>query len=54
MDLLTTAQSFHWLNVEPTVAEFKRILKPVGYVALIWNNRRTDDPFQSAYEKVLY
>lgn len=53
-DLVVCAQAFHWFNQEQTKVEFKRILKPVGMVALIWNNRQIDiDEFAIAYELLL-
>src|ERR1700749_4247469 len=39
VDLITCAQAFHWFYADKTKTEFKRILKPAGKVALIWNNR---------------
>lgn len=39
IDLITAGQSFHWFNNEKTRKEFMRILKPDGYVVLVWNNR---------------
>jgi SAM-dependent methyltransferase len=54
VDLVTVAQAFHWFNRERTRAEFVRILKPGGWVVLIWNDRRTDStPFLRAYEGLL-
>ena len=53
VDLVTAAQAFHWFDPGPTRAEFKRILKPGGSVALVWNERTLDTPFQRDYENVL-
>ncbi len=53
VDLITAAQAFHWFDLAPTKLEFKRILKPGGQVALIWNERDTEHPFQKAYDKML-
>ena len=53
-DLIVAGQAFHWFDRERCRAEFLRILKPVGWVALIWNDRRTDStPFLVAYEALL-
>lgn len=41
-DLVTAAQSFHWFDLEATRAEAKRILKPTGRVALVYNDRDTE------------
>ena len=54
VDLVTAAQAFHWFRISECRAEFVRILRPGGRVALIWNERLTDkDPFSIAYEKLL-
>lgn len=53
-DLITSAQAFHWFATAETRAEFSRILKPGGRVALIWNVRKFDStPFLKAYESLL-
>jgi SAM-dependent methyltransferase len=54
IDLVTAGQAFHWFDPERCRAEFARILKPGGWVVLIWNDRRTDaTPFLVAYETLL-
>ncbi len=39
VDIVTTAQAFHWFDVEEFQKECKRILKSDGTVILIWNMR---------------
>lgn len=54
MDFVTAAQAFHWFDAEKTRDEFQRILRPGGYVALIWNERQLDTTeFLREYEKLL-
>jgi SAM-dependent methyltransferase len=54
IDLITAGQAFHWFDVERTGKEWRRILKPHGYVTLIWNTRHTSGtPFGEAYEQML-
>ena len=54
IDLITVMQAFHWFEPAATRLEFARILKPAGWVALVWNDRRlTGDPFVEAYEQLL-
>ncbi|MFL6467180.1 MAG: class I SAM-dependent methyltransferase [Pyrinomonadaceae bacterium] len=54
VDLVIAAQAFHWFDPETTQNEFKRILKPGGYVCLIWNERQLDStPFLREYEQLL-
>ncbi len=54
VDIIVAGQAFHWFDQEQCRAEFQRILKPNGWVVLLWNDRRTDSsPFLVAYEKLL-
>ena len=54
MDFILAAQAFHWFDQAKARAEFQRILKPAGWVVLIWNDRRTDStPFLRDYEDLL-
>jgi SAM-dependent methyltransferase len=54
VDLVTAGQAFHWFDRDRARAEFGRILKPGGHVALIWNDRRLDStPFLREYERLL-
>src|SRR5439155_23726894 len=53
VDFVTGGQAFHWFDREACRAEFKRILRPDGWVVLVWNDRRTDSTaFLSAYEQL--
>ncbi|MBW8863695.1 MAG: methyltransferase domain-containing protein [Verrucomicrobia bacterium] len=53
-DFTIAGQAFHWFDRERCRPEFVRILKPGGWVAIIWNDRRTDaTPFLVDYEKLL-
>jgi ubiquinone/menaquinone biosynthesis C-methylase UbiE len=54
MDFVTAAQAAHWFNREQARREFARILKPDGWLVLIWNERLTDStPFLRDYEQLL-
>jgi SAM-dependent methyltransferase len=54
VDLITAGQAFHWFKVDQAKAEFLRILKNPGWVALIWNDRpMSGTPFLDAYERML-
>lgn len=54
VDIVTAAQAAHWFDKQEARAEFLRILKPGGCVALIWNERRQDStPFLREYEQLL-
>jgi ubiquinone/menaquinone biosynthesis C-methylase UbiE len=54
VDLITAAQSFHWFVPEEARAEFQRILRLNGWVALIWNTRKTSTPFLQGYEELVH
>ncbi len=55
IDFITAGQAFHWFDVKKARAEFSRILKPEGWVILIWNDRKIDStPFLVAYEAFLH
>jgi len=54
VDYVVAGQAFHWFDVPRARAEFRRILRPGGWVVLLWNSRRVDaTPFLRAYEAVL-
>jgi SAM-dependent methyltransferase len=54
VDFVTAAQAFHWFDRARAKREFARILKPEGWVVLIWNERRLDSTvFLRAYEDLL-
>jgi SAM-dependent methyltransferase len=52
VDLIVAAQAFHWFDPAGARAEFGRILKPNGVVALVWNQRR-DTPLNLEYTGML-
>jgi len=54
VDFVTAAQAAHWFDRVAARREFVRILKPGGWCALIWNERRTSStPFLRDYEQLL-
>lgn len=53
-DLIVAAQAFHWFDPETTKAEFRRILKENGCVAILFNDRKTTgSSFAVQYENLL-
>lgn len=50
--LVTAAQVFHWLDADRALAEFRRILKPAGQAAAIWN-LRGGGAFMAEYDALL-
>ncbi len=54
IDIITASQAFHWFDRARAKEEFLRILKPGGWVSLIWNDRQTTTtPFLIEYEQLL-
>lgn len=52
--LAVAAQAFHWFDVEATAAEFRRIVQPGGFAALIWNTRDANrTAFLREYDSLL-
>ncbi|HTM58127.1 MAG TPA: class I SAM-dependent methyltransferase [Candidatus Udaeobacter sp.] len=49
VDLVLSAQAFHWFREQPALAEFARILRTRGRLALMWNNRDDEDPLTRGY-----
>jgi SAM-dependent methyltransferase len=50
VDLISAGMAFHWFDIPRARAEFLRILKPGGWVALVWNRMLSGpDPFMQAY-----
>lgn len=54
VDYVVAAQAFHWFDPLPTGREATRILKPNGWIVVMWNTRRlAATPFLQAYESIL-
>jgi SAM-dependent methyltransferase len=54
VDLITVGQAMHWFDLKRTRNEFVRILKPGGWCAVLYNNRRlAGDTFHEGYEQIL-
>ena len=54
VDLITVAQAMHRFDRAKARAEFARVLKPGGWCAVIYNDRRmSGDAFHDGYERLL-
>ena len=52
-DAVTVAQAFHWFDGERALAEIRRVLRPGGVLALIWNGRNMDDEIHQRISALL-
>ena len=54
VDFITAAQAAHWFDRERARREFVRILRPGGWLVLLWNERLTDSTkLLREYEQLL-
>ena len=54
VDFVTAGQAAHWFQRGSARREFLRILRPGGWLVLVWNDRATDStPLLHAYEQLL-
>ena len=53
IDFVTAGQAFHWFEPAAARREFQRILKPAGWIVVMWNDRQMDSAFAKAYEDLL-
>ena len=53
VELVTVAQAFHWFNQPAAMAEFARVLRPGGKVALIWNQRDDSTEIGAEYKRLI-
>lgn len=54
VNFVTAAQAAHWFDRANARQEFVRILKPEGWLVLLWNERIKDStPFLREYEQLL-
>ena len=54
IDLLTMASAFHWADTEVALAEFNRVLRHDGILALLWNPRSVEkSPEETRVQELL-
>jgi len=53
IDVVLSAQSFHWFNAAPALVECARVLKAHGRLAIMWNRRSRTDPLTEGYRRAI-
>jgi len=51
-DVVAAFQAFHWFAKPEAVAEFRRLLRPRGRLAIVWNERDRNDPFTAEFREI--
>lgn len=54
IDMIVAGQAFHWFDKRLAKNEFTQIIKPGGYLTLMWNIKRVVSTFDKAYEQMLF
>jgi ubiquinone/menaquinone biosynthesis C-methylase UbiE len=53
VDAVTVGQAFHWFDAPAALAEIRRVLRPGGGFALLWNRWDEDDPLLGTVDELL-
>ena len=53
VDFVTVGRALHWFDYHKALSEFARIVKPQGWVVVVWLKRKTSTPMLAHYEKLL-
>ncbi len=53
VDLVVSAQAFHWFQPREAIAEFRRVLRAGGRLALLWNVRDDRDAMTREYSDAI-
>lgn len=53
VDIAAAFQAWHWFANDATIAEARRIVRPGGRIAVVYNERDESDPFTFAYGEVV-
>lgn len=53
VDAVTVAQAFHWFQADEALREIRRVLRPGGGLALIWNTRDDRNRLNRAISEIL-
>ena len=53
IDLVVAGQALHWFDLKGSRAEFGRILRRKGHIAIVYNHRKKGRGVMTAYEKLI-
>jgi len=53
VDVVVSAQAFHWFDLERALPEIARVLRPGGEIALVWNERDERIPWVKRLGEVI-
>lgn len=53
VDVVVGAQCFHWFDLDQSLPEIARVLRPGGHVAMVWNDRDERIPWVRRLGRIL-
>lgn len=53
-DVVASAQAWHWFDTEAASQEARRLLKPGGVLALVWNTMDVQVPWVHRYSRIMH
>ena len=53
LDVVTVAQAFHWFKFDKALAEIRRVLRPGGGLAILFNQRDEREPWVAKMNNVI-